>query len=93
MVIAAKKFTSADLESLPDDGNRYEIIEGELYVSRQPRYELELGKEPRRRSPTRGELPGGAARLIFGCSHPHHRNTLWTLTGSPAESPIQQFRR
>lgn len=39
MVVAAKRFTSADLESLPDDGNRYEIIEGELYVSRQPGYE------------------------------------------------------
>ena len=30
------RFTSADLELLPDDGKRYEIIDGELYVSRQP---------------------------------------------------------
>lgn len=30
------RFTSADLALLPDDGKRYEIIEGELYVSRQP---------------------------------------------------------
>jgi Uma2 family endonuclease len=30
------KFTSADLALMPDDGKRYEIIEGELYVSRQP---------------------------------------------------------
>ena len=31
------RFTSADLESLPDiPGVRYEIIDGELYVSRQP---------------------------------------------------------
>jgi Uma2 family endonuclease len=29
-------FTSADLGLMPDDGKRYEIIEGELYVSRQP---------------------------------------------------------
>lgn len=28
------RWTSADLDSLPDDGNRYEIISGELYVSR-----------------------------------------------------------
>jgi Uma2 family endonuclease len=34
-----KKFTSADLELMPDDGNRYEIIEGELYVSRLPSVE------------------------------------------------------
>lgn len=32
----AEKFTSADLAVMPDDGKRYEIIEGELYVSRQP---------------------------------------------------------
>ena len=32
------RWTSADLEVLPDDGKRYEIIDGELYVSRQPGY-------------------------------------------------------
>ena len=32
----AKKFTSADLLLMPDDGNRYEIIEGDLYVSKLP---------------------------------------------------------
>lgn len=32
-----KKFTSADLAPLPDDDRmRYEIIEGDLYVSKQP---------------------------------------------------------
>ena len=30
------RFTSADLEAFPDDGKRYEIIDGELYVSKQP---------------------------------------------------------
>jgi len=35
----ARKFTSADLESMPNNGDLYEIIEGELYVSRQPGYE------------------------------------------------------
>jgi Uma2 family endonuclease len=28
--------TIADLEAMPDDGNRYEIIEGELFVSHAP---------------------------------------------------------
>ena len=28
--------TVADLDLMPDDGNRYEIIEGELFVSRAP---------------------------------------------------------
>lgn len=31
-----EKFTSADLALMPDDGKRYEVIEGELYVSKQP---------------------------------------------------------
>ncbi|MEG4228419.1 Uma2 family endonuclease [Microcoleus sp. N9_B2] len=33
------RWTSADLESLPDNGNRYEIIEGELVVTRAPHWE------------------------------------------------------
>jgi len=28
--------TVDDLEAMPDDGNRYEVIEGELFVSRSP---------------------------------------------------------
>ena len=30
------KWTSRDLETLPDNDKLYEIIEGELYVSKQP---------------------------------------------------------
>ncbi|MCI0523924.1 MAG: Uma2 family endonuclease [Acidobacteria bacterium] len=33
------RWTSADLELLPDNGKRYEIIDGELYVSKPHRYE------------------------------------------------------
>ena len=29
-------WTSSDLESMPDDGTRYEIIDGELHMSKQP---------------------------------------------------------
>jgi Uma2 family endonuclease len=32
------RFASRDLEAFPDDGKRYEIIDGELYVSRQPHF-------------------------------------------------------
>lgn len=35
---ATLSFTSADLEAFPDDGKRYEIIDGELYVSEQPHF-------------------------------------------------------
>ncbi|HAX86793.1 MAG TPA: hypothetical protein DCY91_11160 [Cyanobacteria bacterium UBA11370] len=33
------RWTSADLELLPDNGNRYEIIDGELFVTRAPHWE------------------------------------------------------
>ena len=34
-----RRFTSADLEQLPDiEGTRYEIIDGELHVSKQPHW-------------------------------------------------------
>lgn len=33
----ASRLTYADLEQLPDDGNRYELIDGELYVTTAPR--------------------------------------------------------
>src|SRR5207253_6724285 len=36
------RFTSADLEALPDDGKRYEIIDGELYVSKAPSWKHQV---------------------------------------------------
>lgn len=38
----ALRWTSADLELLPDDGKLYEIIDGELLMSRQPHYHHQL---------------------------------------------------
>ena len=35
-------FTSADLELFPDDGKRYEIIDGELHVAKMPSAEHQL---------------------------------------------------
>jgi Uma2 family endonuclease len=32
------RWTSADLEVMPDDGKRYEIVDGELYMSKQPHW-------------------------------------------------------
>lgn len=32
-------WTTADLELLPDNGNRYEIIDGELFVTRAPHFQ------------------------------------------------------
>src|SRR5256712_8781758 len=38
MMNTALRWTSADLTVLPDDGKRYEIIDGDLYMSRQPHW-------------------------------------------------------
>ncbi len=32
------RLTNADLEAMPDDGNRYEVIDGELFVSSSPSF-------------------------------------------------------
>lgn len=32
------QFTSADIEVFPDNGKRYEIVSGDLYVSKQPHW-------------------------------------------------------
>jgi len=37
-----QRWTSQDLELLPDNGKRYEIIEGELYVSKQPHFHHQI---------------------------------------------------
>jgi Uma2 family endonuclease len=42
MTTPSVRWTSADLEALPDDGQRYEIIAGELYVSKQPEWHHQL---------------------------------------------------
>lgn len=36
------RFTVHDLELTPDDGNRYEIIDGDLHVSKQPHWHHQL---------------------------------------------------
>jgi Uma2 family endonuclease len=38
MVTETHSWTADDLELLPDDGNRYEVVEGELFVTPAPSY-------------------------------------------------------
>ncbi len=39
MLTSERQFTIFDLENFPDDGNRYEVIDGELYVTAAPHFE------------------------------------------------------
>jgi Uma2 family endonuclease len=41
MATRAKKWTLAELHSLPDDGNKYELVHGELFVTPPPSEEHE----------------------------------------------------
>ena len=36
MVAAIRRFTIADLDAMPDDGRRYELIDGEIFVAAAP---------------------------------------------------------
>jgi Uma2 family endonuclease len=42
MSAGVRLFTVQDLETFPEDGNRYEVIEGELYVSHAPHAEHQV---------------------------------------------------
>jgi Uma2 family endonuclease len=41
VAMPAKKWTLSELHRLPDDGNKYELIRGELFVTPAPTYEHE----------------------------------------------------
>lgn len=41
VAVALKEWTLEELHSLPDDGNKYELIDGELFVTPAPAYEHE----------------------------------------------------
>jgi Uma2 family endonuclease len=70
----AKRWTFEEFSRLPDDGNRYEVIAGELYVTPAPRYEhqklaFELGYLIRKfleGNDLGGELTTGPVDVVFG---------------------------
>ncbi len=71
MMDATLRWTSADLELMPDDGKRYEIIDGELYVSKQPHWHHQLACSrllhllTEWSTQTRAGVANGAPGLIF----------------------------
>jgi len=82
----ALRWTTADLETLPDDGKRYEVIDGELYVSRQPHSDhqytcgevfAELREWSRRTSAGRAYFTPG---LVFGDDDDVVPDVAWIST-------------
>ena len=58
MATKTRRWTSADLESLPDDGNRYEVLDGELFVTPQAEYGHQY-------------VAAAIARILFDYCHAH----------------------
>ena len=58
------RWTSSDLEVLPDDGKRYEIIDGELYMSKQPHYHHQYACTELTRQLGNWSQQTGAGRVI-----------------------------
>ena len=76
-------WTSADLELMPDNGNRYEIINGELYVTRAPhnKHQKTCGRfftalDIWSRATKLGEAEIGAG-LIFGDNDDVIPDVIW----------------
>lgn len=61
------RWTTADLELFPDDGNRYEIIEGELFVTRAPHWKHQKA----------------CSRIIFAFESWHQKTGLGEVVPAP----------
>lgn len=88
---AAHHFTVADLASFPNDGNRYEIIDGELYVSTAPHARHQITQDrvlfallAWSEQPGRGIAISGAG-LIFASDQAVIPDVLWV---SSARLPV-----
>ena len=65
-MITVHEFTVANLEHMPDDGNRYEVIDGELYVTTVPHFEHQAALD----------------QIIFALGTWHHATGLgWPVSG------------
>ena len=84
----AERFTSADLALMPDDNKRYEIIDGELYVSKSPGYEHQYtcGRFIQLLSTWNDEANLGVVLLRRASSLPRIMTLCPTLCGSAASA-------
>ena len=94
MVTKTRSWTADDLERLPDDGNRYEVVEGELFVTPAPSFahQFVAGEIYRRLYPFVGEQRLGWVMFAPGDVHVNTRNQVQpdifvvprTAAGKPA---------
>jgi len=77
------RWTSADLELFPDDGKRYEIVDGELFVSKQPDWHHQLvctrllAALSQWSSETAAGVPNLAPGVIFGPEDDVAPDVVW----------------
>ncbi|MGH2458286.1 MAG: Uma2 family endonuclease, partial [Chloroflexota bacterium] len=79
----SSRWTSADLDAFPDDGKRYEIVDGELFVSKQPDWHHQLACArifavlDHWSSATESGTPNVAPGVIFGESDDVAPDVVW----------------
>ncbi len=66
MTAGVRLFTVQDLETFPEDGNRYEVIEGELYVSHAPHAEHQIVLDETAFALKGWQRTDGSGRVVSG---------------------------
>jgi Uma2 family endonuclease len=81
VAVAVRKWTLAEVHRLPDDGNKYELVRGELFVTPPPTYEHEtiLAKLTRILCPYVKEQ---------GLGHVYHPRSVMRFEGSEVEPDL-----
>jgi len=86
MTTVAVRFTSADLATFPDDGKRREVIDGDLYVSKQPNWYHQVvcgrisGLLDNWALPTNAGMAAVAPGLIFAEDDDVAPDVVWAST-------------
>jgi hypothetical protein len=93
MATATKRWTLEELHSLPDDGNKYELVRGELYVTHLPFRSTRPSRRGSRRFSDRmcGHFSSGTYITRVPCSGPRGPRsspTSWCASPQPARTRV-----
>jgi Uma2 family endonuclease len=64
MAVSVPRYTIADLERFPEDGNRYELLDGVLLVTPAPSYAHQIMVSRLQFRLTQAVMPRGAAHVV-----------------------------